>query len=96
MKILVACANGSGTSLMASMTAERVCKKFGLDAQVHHTSLSEGKNTSVNYDVVFCPQNFANMFTHAEERGVTVIGLRNVLSDKEMEEKMREKGIIKD
>mgnify|MGYP004468512699 CR=1 FL=1 len=36
-KILVACANGAGTSLMMKMTAERVTKKLGMGvADIHH------------------------------------------------------------
>ena len=53
-RILVACANGAGTSLMMKMTAERVTKKLGM--------------------------------------GVAVIGLRNVLSDAEMEQHLVETG----
>ena len=30
-KILCACANGSGTSLMMQLTVERVAKKLGMD-----------------------------------------------------------------
>ena len=42
-KILVACANGAGTSLMMKMTAERVTKKLGMGvADIHHCALSEG------------------------------------------------------
>ena len=44
--------------------------------------------------VVFCAQNFTNMFKDAEKKGTIVIGLRNIMSVQEMEDKMREKGII--
>ena len=46
------------------------------------------------FDVVFCAQNFANMFKDAEKKGTTVIGLRNIMSQQEIEQKMREHGII--
>lgn len=86
-KILVACANGAGTSLMMKMTAERVTKKLGMGvADIHHCALSEGVSSARQYDIVFAPLNFKNMYDEAEKVGVTVIGLRNVLSDKEMEE----------
>ncbi|MDO4428484.1 MAG: PTS sugar transporter subunit IIB [Atopobiaceae bacterium] len=86
-KILVACANGAGTSLMMKMTAERVIKKLGMDvSEIHHCALSEGVSSARNFDIVFAPLNFKSMYEDAERSGVTVIGLRNVLSDKEMEE----------
>ena len=94
MKVLVSCANGSGTSLMMKLTAEKVIKKLGLEvSKLHHCSLSEGKSAATQYDVVLCPLNFINMFDDAKKKGITVIGLRNVLSADEMEEKMKEAGI---
>ena len=56
--------------------------------------MSEGKTAAAQYDVVFCAQNFTNMFKDAEKKGTIVIGLRNIMSVQEMEDKMREKGII--
>lgn len=86
-KILVACANGAGTSLMMKMTCERVTKKLGMGvAEIHHCALSEGVSSARQYDIVFSPLNFKNMYDSAEAAGVTVIGLRNVLSDAEMEQ----------
>ena len=61
---------------------------------VHHCALSEGKTAAAQYDVVFCAQNFANMFKDAEKKGTQVIGLRNIMSAQEIEQKMREHGII--
>ncbi|NGV92049.1 PTS ascorbate transporter subunit IIB, partial [Staphylococcus aureus] len=40
--------------------------------------------------VVFTPVNFLNMFTQAEKKGVTVIGIKNVMSVKEISEKFAE------
>ncbi len=93
--ILCCCANGSGTSLMMAMTLEKVIKQQGYSkvTKTHHCSISEGKNTSVGYDLVLCPQNFVNMFKMAEDKGVKIVGLRNVMSAKEMTEKLENCGI---
>ncbi|MGN1381758.1 MAG: PTS sugar transporter subunit IIB [Eubacterium sp.] len=92
--ILCCCANGSGTSLMMAMTLEKVIKAQGYKVPKHqHCSLSEGKNTSLQYDIVLCPQNFVNMFDAAAKKGVKIIGMRNVMSVKEMTEKLENCGI---
>ena len=92
-KILVACANGAGTSLMMKMTAERVTQKLNMGVEkIHPCALSEGVSSARQYDIVFAPLNFLNMYDDAAKAGVTVIGLRNVLSDAEMEEKLKETG----
>lgn len=95
MSFLVCCANGAGSSLMMKMTMQKTLDKLGIKpGKVHHCALSEGKTAAAQYDVVFCAQNFTNMFKDAEKKGTIVIGLRNIMSQQEMEDKMRERGII--
>jgi PTS system ascorbate-specific IIB component len=95
LNILVACANGAGTSLMMKMTTEKVIKALDLKVgKLHHCSLSEGKSAATQFDVVFCPLNFISMFKDAEAKGVKVIGLKNVLSQAEMEQKLKESGLV--
>lgn len=95
LSILVCCANGAGSSLMMKMTVQKVLDKVGLKpGKIHHCALSEGKTAASQFDIVFCAQNFAKMFKDAEKKGTMVIGLRNIMSPKEIEEKMKENGII--
>lgn len=95
MSFMVCCANGAGSSLMMKMTMQKVLDKTGIKpGKVHHCSLSEGKSAAPQYDVVFCAQNFVSMFKGAQEKGTTVIGLKNIMSAQEMEQKMKENGIL--
>ena len=95
MTFMVCCANGAGSSLMMKMTMQKVLDKLSLKpGKVHHCALSEGKTAASQYDVVFCAQNFMNMFTDAQKKGTIVIGLRNIMSVDEMEQKMKEQGIV--
>ena len=93
LKVIVACANGAGSSLMIKLKVEKVLKKLEIPASIHHCSLSEGKSSATQFNVVFCPLNFISMFDRAKESGVTVIGLRNILSEVEIEEKLLAAGI---
>ena len=94
LNILVCCANGAGTSLMMKMTAEKVIKSLNVKVgKLHHCSLSEGKSAATQFDVVFCPLNFISMFKDAEAKGVRVIGLKNVMSQTEIEEKLKAAGL---
>ena len=95
MRVLVSCANGSGTSLMLQRSAEKALKELGFTStSIHHTSISEGKSTARNYDVVFTPLNFVNMFDQAVKQGVTVIGVQNVMSAKEVKEKVEQSELM--
>ena len=90
MKIMSACANGSGTSLMLSRTATKALKDLGFNVtQSDHTSVSEAKGTARNYDVVFTSLPFVKMFKDVEDRGGVVIGIKNVMSKKEVEDAVK-------
>lgn len=89
MNILVSCANGSGTSLMMMKTVEKSMKKLGIPiTRITHTSISEGKSTAAQYDAVFTPLNFIDMFKDAEKKGVKIVGVKNVMSDKEITQRI--------
>ncbi|MYV16109.1 PTS sugar transporter subunit IIB [Furfurilactobacillus milii] len=91
MKVLSACANGSGTSLMLLRTATKALKEMGYEVtQADHTSVSEAKGTARNYDVVFTSLPFIKMFKEVEDRGGTVIGIKNVMSKQEVEDAVKD------
>lgn len=95
MSFMVCCANGAGSSLMMKITMQKVIDKVGIKlGKIHHCSLSEGKTAANQYDVVFCAQNFVPMFKDAQTKGTVVIGLRNIMSAQEIEQKMKENHII--
>lgn len=91
MRVLISCANGSGTSLMLKKSVETGLKDLGFNlTKSHHCSIAEGKSSASQYDVVFAPMNFVDMFTDAKAKGITVIGIRNVMSPKEVKERVEE------
>lgn len=95
MRVLVSCANGAGSSLLMKMNVLKVFKKLDIPVQqIHHCSLSEGKSSATKFDVVFCPLNFLNMFKDAIDKGTLVIGLRNVMGEKEATEKIIAAGLV--
>lgn len=90
MKVLTACANGSGTSLMLMRTATKALKDMGFNVtKSDHTSVSEAKGTARNYDVVFTSLPFVKMFKEVEDRGGIVIGIKNVMSKQEVEDAVK-------
>lgn len=94
-KFMVCCANGAGSSLMMKMTLQKVLKKLNITpAQLHHCALSEGKSAAANFDVVFCARNFVSTFKDAEKKGTIVLGLRNIMSQPEMEKAMKDAGLL--
>lgn len=94
LKLLVCCGNGAGTSMMIKLNVEKVIKKMGIDVQsIYHCAISEGKSLASQYDVVLCSKNFVPMFKQAEEKGTKIVGLKNFMSAKEIEEGLIAAGV---
>jgi PTS system ascorbate-specific IIB component len=95
LKILVACANGAGTSLMMKMSVEKAVRELELPLEkIHHCALAEGKSSVSQYDLAFVPLNFVDMFKNAGKQGTVIIGLRNVLSTDEIKEKLKQTDFV--
>ena len=93
-KILACCANGAGSSLMMEIAIQKVMTKHNIKpAELVHCPISEGKSAASKYDLVFCSKSFAYNFEDVGRRTV-VIPLKNVMSDKEIEDGLKEAGLL--
>jgi len=90
LKVIAACGSGMGSSQLIKMKLEQVFKKLGLQAEVYHTNVGDARSQANNYDVVFCSESLVGQFNGTK---ATVIGLKNLLSAQEMEEKVKAAGI---
>ena len=95
LKVIAACGNGMGSSQTIKMKIAKVFKKLGVDVQIDHNSVGAATSMAANYDAVFVSQNFVNNFASAAGKGVKIIGLKNLLSEQEIEEKIVEAGLDK-
>ena len=86
LKVIAACGSGMGSSQIIKMRLEKVFKKLGLEAEIYHTNVGDAKSQANNYDVVFCSESLVGTFTGTKAK---VIGLKNLLAEKEMEEKIK-------
>lgn len=88
LKVLAACGNGMGSSMIIKMKIEKVLKEMGKDANVHHASVGEAKTQAKDFDVVIVSQMFVKDFTVPEK--VKVVGLVNLLDENEIRSKLEE------
>lgn len=91
LKVMVACGCGMGSSQMIKMRADSLFKKLGIEAKIDHTSIEFAKGDANKYDVVIISESFLKDFKNSTAK---VIGLKNILSTKEMEEKLKEAGVV--
>ena len=90
LKVIAACGSGMGSSQIIKMKIEKIFKDKGIAISLHHCSVGEAKTVASGVDVVFCSAALADNFTKAAASGTIIIGLKNLLSEKEILEKIEE------
>lgn len=87
VKVLTACGNGMGSSMVIKMKVENALRKLGrTDFTVNSCSVGEAKSLASGYDIVI-----ASLHLIHELDGRTngkLIGLDNLMDDKEITEKL--------
>lgn len=92
LKVMVACGNGMGSSMLIKMKVEAIFKKHQVEVQIDHTSVGDAISSAANYDVILCPLSFEGSFNHGGK--TRIIGLQNVLSEAEITEKLKNASIL--
>ena len=86
LKLLAACGNGMGSSLIIKMKIEKVLKDMGLECDVHHASVGQAKSDARNFDLVLVSEVFVKEFTNCGD--AKIVGLLNLLSEDEIRTKV--------
>ncbi|MFU2205493.1 PTS sugar transporter subunit IIB [Streptococcus pluranimalium] len=86
--ILFVCGAGLGSSFAAQMAAEDVLNKYRVDAKLDHVDISTAASSSP--DIIITAQNFEKQFKQftIDEDKTSIIYLKNIVSSKEIEEKL--------
>lgn len=89
VKILAACGNGMGSSMVIKMKVENALRQLGQsNFTVNSCSVGEAKALAADYDIVI-----ASLHLIKELEGRTtgqLIGLDNLMDDKEISAKLQE------
>lgn len=91
LRIIAACGNGMGSSLMMKMKVEAAFKELEIPVKVEHMSVGDAKNAGNAVDIVFVSSALIKNFEHI--KNAKVIGLKNLLSKDEILEKIKENDI---
>lgn len=87
LKILAACGNGMGSSMVIKMKIEKALRELGVsNFKVDYCSVGEAKSQASGYDVVVASEHLIGELK-GRTKG-TLLGLRNLMDDKEIKEKI--------
>lgn len=85
-KVLVACGNGVGSSLIVKMKVQKVFGDLSIPCEITHSSVGQAKSEASKYDFIVVSKMFEKEFESVT--GPKVIALLNILSEDELKEKL--------
>lgn len=88
LKVLAACGNGMGSSMIIKMKIEEVLTGMGIEHEVHHSSVGQAKSEINNFDLVIVASQLAKEFDGSGK--AKIVGIQNLLSVDEIKEKVAE------
>lgn len=88
IKILAACGNGMGSSMVIKMKIEKGLRELNVnDFIVDYCSVGEAKAQASSYDVVFASKHLIHELDGRSS--AKLMGLENLMDDNEIKEKLK-------
>lgn len=88
VKILTACGNGMGSSMVIKMKVENALRQLGItDFESASCSIGEAKGLASGYDIVIASEHLVGEL-EGRTKG-SIIGLDNLMDDNEIKEKLQ-------
>lgn len=88
-RVLVCCANGMASGQILKMSLEKAFANLGIIVEsINHCMLSEVEAYADSCNMVVCSMHFMHTLSYIQEKGIPVIGIQNLMSLQEVEEKI--------
>ena len=87
MKIIAACGNGMGTSMIIKLKVEEICKKLNIKATVEAMSVGQAKPMTVNVDIIITASHLASQFDSNSK--AKIVSVKNLMDASEIEASLK-------
>jgi PTS system ascorbate-specific IIB component len=78
-KVLIVCGNGLGSSFMVEISAKKILKELGIEAEVAHTDLTTSKTEQADLYI-----GSHELMGNLVDGTRNVVGMKNLLSKEEL------------
>ncbi|WP_033161451.1 PTS sugar transporter subunit IIB [[Mycoplasma] collis] len=84
LKIIAACGNGMGTSMLIKLKVQKIAKELGLDASVDALSMGQSKGMTNSVDFIITSIHLAPEFR--TDQKAKIVGVKNLMNETEIKE----------
>ncbi|MBG0731081.1 PTS sugar transporter subunit IIB [Mycoplasma sp. 'Moose RK'] len=82
LKIVAACGNGMGTSMIIKLKVQKIVKELGIDATVEALSMGQSKGLTNSVDIIIASKHLVSEF-NANQRA-KIVGVTNLMDENEI------------
>lgn len=82
LKIVAACGNGMGTSMIIKLKVEKICKSLNIDASVEALSMGQSKGLVNSVDIIICSTHLMDGFDSTKK--AKIVGVKNLMDENEI------------
>lgn len=82
LKIIAACGNGMGTSMIIKLKVEKICKELGIEASVEALSMGQSKSLTNSVDIIISSVHLSDEFNHNQK--AKIVGVKNLMDENEI------------
>lgn len=82
LKIIAACGNGMGTSMIIKLKLEKIIRDLALDAEVEALSMGQSKALTNSVDFIICSVHLVSEFNPHQR--AKIIGVKNLMDENEI------------
>lgn len=88
IKIVAACGNGMGTSMIIKLKVQKITKELGIDASVEALSMGQSKGMTNSVDIIISSKHLSSEFQHDQK--AKIVGVTNLMDENEIREVLKE------
>ncbi|MCU9935756.1 PTS sugar transporter subunit IIB [Mycoplasmopsis cynos] len=87
LKIIAACGNGMGTSVIIKLKVQKIMKELGVSADVEALSMGRSKGMTNNADIIISSKHLSSEFDHNQR--AKIVGVTNLMDENEIREALK-------
>ncbi|AAZ44459.1 PTS sugar transporter subunit IIB [Mesomycoplasma hyopneumoniae] len=82
LKIVAACGNGMGTSMIIKLKVQKIVKELGIDATVEALSMGQSKGLTNSVDIIIASKHLVSEFSQKQK--AKIVGVTNLMDENEI------------
>ncbi|WP_306429069.1 MULTISPECIES: PTS sugar transporter subunit IIB [unclassified Mycoplasma] len=87
LKIIAACGNGMGTSMLIKLSVQNIMKELGIDAEVDALSMGQSTGMTNSVDIIISSKHLSSEFNHNQK--AKIVGVTNLMDKNEIKEALK-------